>query len=256
MKGDIIIARDVKRRGQKRRSRDTSRYKGKTCRIRAGYSVKYPSIFNEEWKRRTWGCKTRPEDSRARDAIGTALQLRCFWLARGTCWRIRGKKSKNENGCVGRSCCTGQMYDVGKATVHATRTTRRMQKVWPRARCGKGCYFWRLRFPFLLPYASHFLPRIAFPRLSSLLSTGTHTHARTPYTPYTQTRTDSSFDRAICPISSFSIFSACLRFYLRIVFTNVSIKANRGTRRWSVKTGQKEVTLKFRLALINVCGDR
>jgi len=102
------------------------------------------------------------------DAAGTTLRLCRF------CRHVKSMGKKT----VGRRSC--RIAVARRANVWRRQGDQRCMRLErPEAHaeglaawCGKGCYFWRLRFPFLLPYASHFLPRTT-PRHVSFLSTGT-----------------------------------------------------------------------------------
>lgn len=94
------------------------------------------------------------------DAAGTTLRLCRF------CRHIesKGKKTEERKWCVGRPSC--RIIVVRQANVWRRQGDQRCMRLErPEAHtegltawCGKGCYFWRLRFPFLPPLCVAFPP--------------------------------------------------------------------------------------------------
>lgn len=115
---------------------------------------------NTQNKRRDWSyCFRRPWGREKRKTRGTRMACR-------TMCRRRRRRCDRQICDVDSQRC--MRLERPESEAHARRSGR----MW----CGKGCYFWQLRFPFLSLFSpvSHFLPRTPpFPRLVSLL-TGTH----------------------------------------------------------------------------------
>lgn len=140
------------------------------------------------------------------DATGTTLRAMPLLPSRV---ESKGEKTEEREWCVGRRSC--RIVVVWRANVWRRQGDQRCMRLErPEAHaeglaasCGKGCYFWRLRFPFLLPYASHFLPRTT-PLRVSFLSTGTQ------ISPFLRSNDSSRAVHSIFEMISRSLLSSFL----------------------------------------------